>query len=230
MNLPCMHKDFYVGLRDSLPFHLGGIPYGLITGIAAVEAGLTLEQAVGMSVIVFAGASQLAAMELLAETAPLAVIVGTAAIINIRLIMYSASIAPYFARRSRFVRAAAAYLLTDQAYAMSVMEFDSDRSRDRFRYYLGLGGSIWTIYVLSTAIGVVVGANVPPELELSFTVPLIFLALLVPVMKDRSTIMTGAVGGLGALVGASAPFNIGLLLGALAGITAGLTVESLGGP
>lgn len=225
-----MHEDFYVGLRDSLPFHLGGIPYGLVTGIAAVEAGLTLGQAVGMSVIVFAGASQLAAMELLAETAPLAVVVGTAAIINVRLVMYSASIAPYFARQSRRIRAAVAYLLTDQAYAMSVMEFDSERSRDRFRYYLGLGGAIWATYVLATAVGVVVGANVPPELELSFTVPLIFLALLVPAMKDRATITTGIVGGVGALVGVAAPFNLGLLLGALAGIAAGLAVDAWGSP
>ena len=223
-----MNEDLYAGIRDSLPFHLGGIPYGLITGIAAIDAGLTPGQAVGMSVVVFAGAAQLAAIELLGETAPLAVIVGTAAIINVRLVMYSASIAPYFARQSRRIRAAVAYFLTDQAYAMSVMEFDSGRSRDRFQYYLGLGGMTWIVYVVATAIGVVVGANVPPALELSFAVPLIFLALLVPAMKDRATITTGIVAGIGALVGAVAPFNLGLLLGTLVGIIAGLAVDTRG--
>jgi predicted branched-subunit amino acid permease len=223
-----VYGDIYAGIRDSLPFHLGGIPYGLITGIAAIEAGLTAGQAVGMSVVVFAGASQLAAIELLAETAPLAIVIGTAAIINVRMVMYSASIAPYFARRSRRIRAAVAYFLTDQAYAMSVMEFDGPDSRDRFRYYLGLGGAIWAVYVLATAVGVVVGANVPPELELSFAVPLIFLALLVPAMTDRATIAAGIVGGAGALVASVAPFDLGLLVGSIAGIAAGLTVDAWG--
>lgn len=221
-----MDDDFRVGIRDSLPFHLGVIPYGLITGIAGIEAGLTAEQIIAMSAIVYAGASQLAALELLGTTAPLAIIVGTAAVINLRLLMYSASMAPHFAERKRTVRAGVAFFLSDHAYVRSVMEFKADESLNRLQYYLGLAVSIWLIWVLSTALGAGLGASVPPGLELSFAVPLVFLALLVPAMKDRATTTTGIVAGVGALLGAAAPFNLGLVFGAIAGIAAGRIVET----
>jgi len=221
-----MDDDFRVGIRDSLPFHLGVIPYGLITGIAGIEAGLTAEQIIGMSAIVYAGASQLAALELLGTTAPLAIVVGTAAVINLRLLMYSASMAPHFAERKRTVRAGVAFFLSDHAYVRSVMEFKADESLNRLQYYLGLAVSIWLIWVLSTALGAGLGASVPPGLELSFAVPLVFLALLVPAMKDRATTATGIVAGIGALIGAAAPFNLGLVFGAIAGIAAGRIVET----
>lgn len=215
-------EDLRAGFRDALPFLLGVIPFALVAGIAAVEAGLTPAQAVGMSVVVFAGAAQLAAIELLGETAPLAVVVGTAVVINLRMLMYSASIAPYFQAASRRTRLGLAYLLTDQAYAMSVATFAGDEDRDRVGYYVGVGATLWVVWVLTTAVGVVVGAGVPPALELSFAVPLVFLALLVPAMKDRPTTVAGAVAGVVAVVAAGLPFNLGLLVGALAGIAAGL--------
>lgn len=220
-----MHEDLRVGIRDSLPFHLGVFPFGVVTGVAGLEAGLSPEQAIAMSAIVYAGASQLAALELLGDTAPLALVIGTAVIVNLRLIMYSASIAPYFADKSRPVRAGVGFLLGDYAYVRSVVEFKNEPSRDRLRYYLGLGGSIWVVWVLGAVIGVIVGAGIPPELELSFAVPLVFLALLVPAMKDRTTTATGIVAGIGALVGTAAPFNLGLVIGAIAGIIAGRLVE-----
>lgn len=223
-----MNEDLVAGIRDSLPFHLGVVPFGMVAGIAAIEAGLTPTQAVGISVIVFAGASQLAALELLGETAPLIVVIGTALIINIRMIMYSASIAPYFADYSRRVRASIPYLLVDQVYAMSIAEFSSNESRDRVRYYLGLGLALWVAWVVGTVAGIVIGTGVPPELELSFAVPLIFLALLVPTMRDRPSTTAAVVGGVGALLAAGVPLNLGLPIGAISGIAAGLAVDTWG--
>ncbi|WP_048076743.1 AzlC family ABC transporter permease, partial [Halorubrum sp. AJ67] len=156
---------------------LGIAPFALVAGIAAVDAGLGLAEAVGMSVIVFAGASQLAALELLGENAPLAVVVGTAAVINLRMLMYSASIAPHFADYGRRLRAGLAYLLTDQAYALSVAEFDENPERSRWRYYLGAAASLWIVWQVGTVAGVVLGANVPDAWGLTFAVPLVFLAL-----------------------------------------------------
>ncbi|MES3518506.1 MAG: AzlC family ABC transporter permease [Natronomonas sp.] len=220
-----MHRDLWAGIRDSVPINVGIVPFAMIVGISAVEAGLSVEQAVGMSFVVFAGASQLAAIELLGETAPLLVVVGTAVIINLRMVMYSASIAPYFERYRGRIRATLAYFLTDQAYAMSVAEFADNDDRDRMRYYLGLGGTIWAVWMVGTAAGAILGAAVPPELELSFAVPLVFLAILVPAMKDRPTTAAAVVGGGGALVAAGVPFNLGLLVGASLGILSGLTLE-----
>ncbi len=218
-------QDLRDGVRDAVPILVGIAPFGLVTGIASVEAGLTLTQAVGMSVIVFAGTSQLAALDLIGANAPFAVVVGTAIVINVRVVMYSASIAPRFARYGRRVRAALAYLLTDQAYALSIAEFTENEGRDPARYYTGVGGAIWVVWVICTIAGVVVGTGVPESLGLTFAVPLVFLALLVPTMKDRPTTIAAVVGGTVTVAAAGVPYNLALPVGTVVGIGAGLATE-----
>ncbi len=219
--------DLWAGVRDVSPLMLGVVPFALVAGIAAVDAGLSLVEAVGMSVIVFAGASQLAALDLLGSNAPLAVVIGTAVVINLRMVMYSASIAPYFSRYARRTRAGLAYLLTDQAYALSVAEFEENDGRSRWRYYLGAAASLWIVWQIGTVVGVVVGAGVPDAWGLTFAVPLVFLALLVPAMKDRPSTAAGVVGGAVAVVAAGLPLNLGLLAGAISGIVVGLLAEEI---
>lgn len=228
MDGPALDEDLLAGVRDVSPLMLGVVPFALVAGIAAVNAGLGLAEAVGMSVIVFAGASQLAALDLLGENAPLAVVVGTAVVINLRMLMYSASIAPHFAEYGRRLRAGLAYLLTDQAYALSVAEFDENPDRSRWRYYLGAAASLWVVWQVGTVAGVVLGAGVPDAWGLTFTVPLVFLALLVPAMKDRPTTVAGVAAGAVAVVATGLPLNLGLLVGALCGIGAGLATEVVG--
>ena len=218
-------SDLLAGVRDVLPLMLGIVPFALVAGIAAVDAGLGLAEAVGMSVIVFAGASQLAALELLGSNAPLAVVIGTAAVINLRMVMYSASIAPYFADYGRRLRAGLAYVLTDQAYALSVAEFDKNSDRSRWRYYVGVAASLWVVWQIGTVVGVVIGTGVPDSWGLTFAVPLVFLALLVPAMKDRPTTAAGVAAGAVAIVAVGLPLNLGLLVGAITGIVVGLVVE-----
>ncbi|WP_241686250.1 AzlC family ABC transporter permease [Halorubrum amylolyticum] len=220
--------DIWAGVRDVSPLLLGIAPFALVAGVAAVDAGLGLAEAVGMSVIVFAGASQLAAIDLIGENAPLAVVVGTAVVINVRMVMYSASIAPHFADYGRRLRAGLAYVLTDQAYALSVAEFEANPGRSRWRYYLGAAGALWVVWQIGTVAGVVVGASVPDAWGLTFAVPLVFLALLVPAMKDRPTTAAGVAGGTVAVVAAGLPLNLGLLAGAVSGIAVGLLTEVFG--
>ncbi|SDG24182.1 4-azaleucine resistance probable transporter AzlC [Halorubrum xinjiangense] len=227
MRGPVLDEDLLAGVRDVSPLMLGIVPFALVAGIAAVDAGLGLAEAIGMSVIVFAGASQLAALELLGENAPLAVVVGTAAVINLRMLMYSASIAPHFADYGRRLRAGLAYLLTDQAYALSVAEFDENPERSQWRYYLGAAASLWIVWQVGTVAGVVLGAGVPDAWGLTFAVPLVFLALLVPAMKDRPTTVAGVAGGAVAVIAAGVPYELGLLVGALCGIATGVVTEEV---
>ncbi|WP_394296540.1 AzlC family ABC transporter permease [Halorubrum halophilum] len=217
--------DIWAGVRDVSPLLLGIAPFALVAGIAAVDAGLGLAEAVGMSVIVFAGASQLAAIDLIGSNAPFAVVVGTAVVINLRVVMYSASIAPHFADYGRRFRAGLAYLLTDQAYALSVAEYEANPERSRWRYYFGAAAALWVVWQIGTVVGVVVGAGVPDAWGLTFAVPLVFLALLVPAMKDRPTTAAGVAGGTIAVVAAGLPLNLGLLAGAVSGIAVGLLTE-----
>lgn len=216
--------DFSTGVRDSLPLLLGIIPFALVAGVAAAEAGLSLVQALGMSVFVFAGASQLAALDLLGSDAPLVVVVLTAAVINLRMLMYSASIAPHFRAATGRVRAVLAYFLTDQAFALTVARYDADDSGQRW-YYLGLSLALWGVWQVGTVIGVAVGAGVPESWGLEFAVPLVFLALLVPALKERESLVAGAVAGVVAVAGAGLPLNLGLIVAATAGVVGGILAE-----
>lgn len=231
------------GVRASLPLLVGLIPFGLVAGIAAIDAGLSPVAALGMSVVIFAGASQLAVIDLLGRDASLVVVVVTGAIVNLRMMMYSASLAPYFQRyRSRW-KAVLAYFLTDMAYAVSIARFEEQqRERDgeqqpdeetgerrRDLFYLGIAASLWVVWVITTAVGIGLGTGIPDSWRLDFAVPLVFLALLVPRIKDGSTAAAGAVAGLVALVGAGLPYELGLPLAAVVGVGVGLVVEEVRG-
>jgi 4-azaleucine resistance transporter AzlC len=218
--------SFLDGARTVAPVMVGIVPFGLVAGAAAVRVGLSGLHAVGLSVLVFAGASQLAAIELLGENAPAAVVVVTVLVINLRMTMYSASLAPYLQEFSTRWRAGMAYVLTDQAYALSVTEFRADESVDRKWYYLGTAVPLWVVWQICTVIGVVVGARVPESLPLEFAVPLTFLAILVPTITDSPSAVAAGVGGSIAVIGAGLPLNLGLITGAVTGVVAGLVVET----
>ncbi|MFD1645025.1 AzlC family ABC transporter permease [Haloarchaeobius litoreus] len=207
---------------------LGVVPFGLITGISAIEAGFDAVQTVAMSVLVFAGASQLALIELVGDGAPVAVVVATAAVVNLRYLMYSASIAPYFRDFSPPWKWLSAYALTDQSYAVAVTSFrDDEPSKHRRRwYYLGAAFALWGVWVVSTAVGVVIGGSVPPGLSLEFAVPLTFLALLVPSLKDRLSGLVGVIAGGVAIPAAALPLDLGLVAAALIGLTVGVLVDT----
>lgn len=225
-----LHPDLLAGVRAAGPIVVGILPFALITGIAAVGAGLTVAEVVGMSVIVFAGASQLAAIDLIGSNAPFVVVVATAVVINARMMMYSASIAPYLQEYALRVRSFAAYVLTDQAYAVAIAEYETDDRRDRIRYYLGVALALWIVWQIGTIVGAVLGASVPDALGLDFALPLVFLALLVPAMKDAGTTAAGLVAGSVALVVATigVPLNLDLPIAAVVGILAGLLVDFRG--
>ena len=214
---------FRDGARTMWPLLLGVAPFGMITGVAAAGIGLGLSHAVGFSVIVLAGASQLAAMDLIGRGAPIAVAIGTGLVINLRFLMYSASLAPHVPDWPLRRRAAAAYLLTDQAYALSVTRYARPGGRrHRFAFYLGVATPLWVVWQIATVVGALVGNTVPESVPLGFAVPLTFLAMLRPNITDRPTVVSAVTAALVAIAGADLPANLGMPLAALAGIVAGV--------
>ena len=220
------------GLRDAAPIMLGIAPFGLVAGAAAINAGFTPLQAVGLSIVVFAGASQLAVIELFGTNAELLVILVTGIVINLRMLMYSASIAPYFRPFRDRWKAICSYVLTDQAYALSVARYtsDADASSDpaaRRHYYLAAGGSLWVVWQLCSLVGIVVGARVPESWGLAFAVPLVFLSLLIPAISSWPKLVAAAVGGGVAVAGSvlAVPLNLGLIAGGVAGVAAGILAD-----
>ncbi|MEE8601156.1 AzlC family ABC transporter permease [Euzebya tangerina] len=204
------------------PIILGMIPFGLIAGIASVEVGMPAWGAGAFSAIIFAGAAQLAALDLLAGDAGPLVVIGTIAIINTRFVMYSASLAVRFDGEPLWRRVLMSYFLTDQAYVVTITKLDAQPSyRPRLAFYLGGALSLWSAWQVSTLVGAVAGAIIPDSVPLAFAFPLVFIALMVPAIVDRATLSAALSSGVVAVAAADLPANLGLLAAAGTGITVG---------
>ena len=222
---PTLWDAFREGATEVLPIVAGIVPVGLVVGAAEVEAGLGLEGAMALSLLVFAGASQLAAIDLLARDAPLLVVLLTVGVINLRMAMYSASLAPRLAHVPPGQRLLAAYGLVDQAYALTIVRTDLHPTRPhRVAYFAGVAVPLWVNWQVMTALGAVLGSTIPSWLPLEATIPLVFLAILVPAITDRATLAAALVSGVVATLAAGLPNNVGLLVGAFSGIAVGTLV------
>ncbi len=205
---------------------IGAAPFGLFTGVSAIGAGMHPADIVFMSAVVFAGSSQLAAISLMASGAAIWAIVLTVAMVNLRHVMYSLSLAPWVARYGLLKRLLVSFLMVDQSFAMTILRYPrEDEDFPRFHYALGIGIPMWLLWVGTTTVGAVLGAQLPPEWQLDFAVPLLFLALLVPAVTTRPMLVAAAVAGAIALALTSLPYNLGLILGSVAGIAAGAAAE-----
>ena len=118
--MPPARTEINAGLRAGLPLLIAVGPFGLVTGVAMAAGGIPPFEAMAMSVLVYAGASMLAATQLIAEGAPSLVVVFAAFIVNLRLLMYSASIRPHFADQPLTRRIIVSYALVDNPYALFI--------------------------------------------------------------------------------------------------------------
>lgn len=169
------------GARAILPLSVGAFAFGMAYGVSVTE--LSINDLVGAlaSLLMLAGAAQLAVVDLVDQGAPWFVVVGTALVINARFMMYSGALAPSFSEYPRRWRVALSYFMTDQATVTSLLYNERQREpRARMAYYLGAGLCFAVAWWIGTAIGVGIGATVPSEFQVGFAVPLMFVALVVP--------------------------------------------------
>src|SRR5258705_6203012 len=161
------------GFRAALPVLLGIVPFGAITGVAMVASGIAPLAAMLMSLIVFAGASMVASAQLLAQGTPAALIILATLFINLRFMMYSASLRLHFAQRPLRWRLVIAYLQADNVYGLSLAKF-SDKGasrpdeRRKLAYFLGAGIPIWVAWQAAVLAGILIGAGVPASWRLEF--------------------------------------------------------------
>lgn len=224
--------EFRAGVAQVAPTLLGVAPFGLIAGALVAQLDLDVGAAVLwsslLSLLVFAGSAQITTTELVAAGAPLGIVIFTGLVINLRMLMYSAALAPHFTDVSLPRRALVAYLLTDQAFAFSVTRFAAAATRHRLAFYVGVASPVWVVWQVSTLCGVLVGADIPAWLPLDFAIPLTFLALLVPALVDRPTVAAAATSAAVATAGVSLPSSLGVPAGAVAGVAAGVVVARFG--
>ena len=220
-------QEFITGVRDELPLLLGVFPFGMIYGVLALGAGLAPAAAQAMSSILFAGSAQFITAQLASSATPWVVMVVTAFVVNLRHALYSASVAPYMQKLSPLWKGLLAYLLTDEAYAVVITRYQRDGLEGSPHwYFLGAGLTLWTGWQISTAVGIFLGAQVPAEWMLDFTLAVTFIALVVPALRDRPGALAALSAGLTALAAYSLPYKLGLILAALVGIAAGVWSEA----
>lgn len=214
------------GALAALPLLLAVAPFGFIFGVVARETGLSILQAMAMTSTVVAGASQLAALQLLADQAPALVAVGAGAVINLRMAMYSASLAPYLSGVPLGWRLVAAAVLHDQAYALSIARYRSrvEPERDRFGFYLGVGLVTASAWVTAGLAGATLGGALIGDADLSFIVPVCFIAVAAPMIRNRREAAAAATAAAVAILCMGLPFSLGLLVGTAAGLALGLAL------
>ncbi len=218
--------SFWAGVRAELPLLIGVFPFGMIYGALAIGAGISPAASQLMSSIVFAGSSQCATAQLVHDSAPALVIVVTIGIINLRHMLYSASVAPYLRNLSGRWKALLAYLLTDEAYAPTILHYQMEGTASAGHwFFLGAGLALWTTWQTSTALGILLGSALPASWPLDFALPLTFIAMVVPALKDRPMVAAALFAGLVALLGYALPYKLGFILAALAGISIGMVLE-----
>ena len=227
---PASSKAAFVsGAKAITPVLLALTPFGLAFGATAVGGGLSSLEALGMSVFVFAGAAQLAAVPLISAGTSVAVVVLTVLVINLRMTLYSASLAPHFRRLPLRWKILLSYLITDQAYAATIARFNEGRVEepDKRWYFLGVAMPIGIVWLTATMLGASLGSWVPEEWSLDFVLPLIFIALALPAIKDRTTGAAALCAGVAAVFASAMPLNLGLIAAALVGVLGGLLAESV---
>lgn len=219
-------RSFWAGVRSEIPLLIGVFPFGLIYGALAINSGLPPLAAQLMSSIVFAGSSQFIAAQLFHESAPGLVIVLTIAVVNLRHMLYSASLAPFVSRLSMGCKALLSYLLTDEAYAPTILHYEKEGTdRTGHWFFLGAGLSLWSTWQVTTGLGILLGSAIPDSWSLDFALPLTFIAMVVPALKNRPAVAAALSAGVTALLAYSLPYRLGLILAALVGIAVGTLLE-----
>jgi len=214
---------FLDGVRDMAPMLVGIIPFGMVCGVGAISVGASPLAALAMSMIMFSGAAQIVAVQLLAADAPFGVIVLSCLVVSLRLLMYSAAMAPHLRPLDQRWRNVLAYVLTDQAFAGTIQRFrESDDLSANASYFLGTGVLLWGTWQLATVVGIFVGQIVPASWQLEFVVPLCFIAVLMPLLRDRVSLLVFAVSGIAVVALDAMPLRLSMICAGLLGIVAGM--------
>lgn len=219
---------FYRGLRDSVPMQVGIAPFGIIFGTLAGVGGLSLLQAVGMSALVYAGSAQFIVISLLGSGASAAVILLTTLIVNLRHVLYSATLQPHVSALPQRWRLLLAFWLTDETFAV-VQRFYRvhGRTPQAHWYWLGVATALYACWVGSSLVGVLFGQAVPDMAGwgLEFAMLATFIGIVVPMLRNRPQIAAALVAAAVALLTYDLPYKLGLMAAAFSGIGAGVVLE-----
>jgi predicted branched-subunit amino acid permease len=224
-------RDFLRGMQAVAPAALATGMWGLVTGVAMVKIGLTTGQALGMTLLVFAGSAQLAALPLLAAAAPIWVILLTAMVVNLRFVIFSAALQPYFRRFSVGRRLLLGYLSTDMGFAVFISRYADAPAHERGSseqvwFFLGMAASSWLAWQSASVVGIFLAGQVPASWGLEFVAILGLLALMVPMIINKPALIGAVTAGVVAVLATALPLKLGLLVAVVIGIATAMVAEA----
>lgn len=223
---------FVRGLRAVAPATVATGTWGLVTGVAMVKVGLTTAQALGMTLLVFAGSAQLAALPLIAAAAPAWVVLLTATVVNLRFVIFSAGMQPYFRRFPLRRRLFLGYLTSDVGFALFVARFANAPPHERGSpeqvwFFLGMAAGNWIAWQGMSILGIFLAAQVPGAWGLEYAAILALIALTMPMINSRPALAGAVTAGVVAVAAASLPLKLGLVAAVVVGIAAAMGAEAI---
>ena len=214
------------GVKAGTPTLFGIGAWGLVVGIAMVKSGLTVPQALGMTLLVFAGSAQLAALPLIASHSPVWVIFATAFVVNLRFVIFSALLAPHFAHLPLRKRFLLGYVAGDMTVALFLQKYPSEAPQvGKLSYLKGLLYPNWAAWQIGSIAGIFLGSAVPAEWGLGFAGTLAIICVMIPLMVGRPALCGVLVAGAVSVLAAGLPYKLGLLLAVLVGMLTSMAVE-----
>lgn len=224
---PAWRQELMRGARASVPAAPGVLAWGIVTGVAMVKSGLAVPWAIVISLLVYAGSAQLAALPLIAAAQPPWLVALAGFVTNLRFVIYSASLRRWFEAYSLRRRLLLGYFTGDFTFAM-FMQRAAREGEFAYRdaWFLGACGFNWVLWQVSSIVGIVAATAVPSEWGLQFAGTLALLALAIPPCLQRPGLAGAAVAAPVAVLARGLPFGLGLVAGILAGIVAAVTVDA----
>ena len=221
-------KVFLKGISDVSPLMIPVVPFGLIFGVLSLEIGFTPLETMGMSLIVFGGASQIVLLQLFSGGASSLVIISSVGAVNSRHMLYGAVVSEHLSDLKMIWKIIISYFLIDQAFAVSNEYLKKNKDKNNYFHLVGGGATCWVIWQSTTFLGIVLGSSIPEELGLSFAVPLTFLALLVNDFRKLINVIVIIISGLVATIGYNfIPFKAYVILAALTGLFSAIILTKL---
>ena len=219
---------FLKGIADVSPLMIPVVPFGLIFGVLAIDIGFTPLETMGMSLIVFGGASQIVLLQLFSGGASSLVIISSVGAVNSRHLLYGAVVSEHLSDLKLIWKILSSYFLIDQAFAISNEYLRRNENKNRYFHLVGAGATCWVIWQSTTFLGIILGAAIPEKLGLSFAVPLTFLALLVNDFRRFINVIVIIISGLVATLGYNyIPFKAYIIIAALTGLISAIILTKI---
>ena len=225
---PAARAAYLSGVRDVIFVAPSYLPFGLVCGVASVNAGLTTGAAVAMPAIVYAGSAQAVMLQFVQSNAALWVAILSGCVINLRLAVYSAAMAAKVRQFSTGQRMVVAAFLVDNTFAfLQARERSHPHDKHLIAYYAGTSTVFWSFWFLFCAIGIFAGNVVPASWQLDFAIPLSFIAIAATSIRSVPMAVAAVVGGAASVLLFSLPLKLGLIAACGVGLLAGLLADKV---